>query len=290
MKKPQKPNFLEWNNNILMSSIKKIGLNVISIAILDFLFYILSGYLVVFWLQRVQAKMEAFNLPSDIVSLGYEKAQQLVGEVKAFYYLIVFSFVLSLVAVIFLASILKGIIWAKTTNTKITFKLISKFLALNMVWMGFWFALIISISLLIEPSSAVLFMAAAVALGLYFTNTLYTIFMKRQEFKSIINAIKLNISKIHMFLLPYAVLFLLLLIINILSITTKLSQVTFLVLVKMYSLVGIDVSVATSTGVAPLAEVQIILLISMFLNPLTLLLFAFFRYYASSLVNGLIKP
>lgn len=206
MKKPQKSNFLEWNNNIFVSSIKKINLNIILIVILDALFYLSSGYLIIFWLQRVQAKMAAFNLPTDVMSLGMERAQQLVSDVKSFYYLIIFSFIMLCIAIIFIASILKGIIWAKTANAKITFTLLSKFLGLNLIWMGFWFVLFLLISLFVEPASAVLFMIAAIILSLYFTNTLYTIFMKKQQFKSIIHALKLNIAKFHLFLLPYAII------------------------------------------------------------------------------------
>lgn len=209
MKKQQKSSFLEWNSNLLISSIKKISFNIIPILILDALFYLLSGYLIIFWLQRVQANITAFNMPADIMSLGPERAQQLVSEVRTFYYLIIFSFILLLIAIIFLASILKGIIWAKTTDTKISFKLISKFLGLNLIWMGFWFVAIFLISFLIAPSSAVFFMIAAIILGLYFTNTLYTIFMEEQKFKSILNSVKLNVAKIHLFLLPYFIALLL---------------------------------------------------------------------------------
>lgn len=226
--KKQKPNFLEWNSNILISSIKRIDLNVVLIIILDAIFYILSGYLIIFWLQRIQAKMAAFNLPTDIISLGPESAKQLVAEVKSFYYLIIFSFILLLIAIIFLASILKGIIWAKTTNTKITFKMLSKFLGLNLIWMSFWFVLVILISLFVEPSSVPIIMIATIILGLYFSNTLYTLFMKKQEFKSIIAAIKLNTTKIHLFLLPYAVIYLLFYIIATINNLLKFKYSTIL--------------------------------------------------------------
>ena len=208
MKKPKKSNFIEWNNDIFVYSMKKINLNIILIVILDALFYFLSGSILIFWLQRIQAKMAAFNLPTDVISLGYERAQQLVAEVKTFYYLIIFSFILILIAIIFLASIFKGVIWAKTTKTKISLRLISKFLGLNLIWMGFWFILVILISYLVEPALAPRFMIAAIILGIFFTNTLYTIFMKKNELKSIIDSIKLNIAKIHLFLLPYALIYL----------------------------------------------------------------------------------
>lgn len=210
MKHKKIQNFIEWNRDILVNSFKKINLNILLIAILDALFYFLSGYLVIFWLQRIKAKIAAFNLPPDIISLGPERARQLVSGIREFYFLIILSFMLLLIAIIFLASILKGIIWAKTANAKINFRLISKFLALNLIWMGFWFVLVILISYLVEPAFAPSFMIAAIVLGFYFTNTLYTLFMKKHELKSIIKAVRLNIMKIHLFLLPYlliAVLF-----------------------------------------------------------------------------------
>ena len=200
---------MEWNNSVFISSVKKIDLNLLLIVVLDALFYISSAYLVIFWLQRVQAKMAAFNLPSNILSLGYDRAQQLVTDVRLFYFLIIASFILLLIAIIFLASVIKGIIWAKTTHTKLSFALISRFLVLNLVWMGFWFVLAILVSLLVEPASAKTFMAAAILLGVYFTNALYAIFMGNPNFKSVNTAIRLGIAKIHLFLLPYAVVSLL---------------------------------------------------------------------------------
>ena len=211
-----------------MSSIKKIDLNIILIIILDFLFYFLSGYLIILWLQRIQAKMASFNIPTDVLALGAERAQQLVSEVKGFYYLIVFSFIVLLIAIIFLASILKGVIWAKVTGTKITFKLISKFLGLNLLWMGFWFVIVFFISFLANPVSAPISMISAIMLGIYFTNTLYTIFMKNQSLKSILGSFKLNITKFQLFLLPYIMIFLLLYVIIRLSNLLKFKYSTIL--------------------------------------------------------------
>ena len=220
--------------------------------------------------------METFNLPTDIISLGSERAQQLVSEVKTFYFLIIFSFILLLLAIIFLASIVKGIIWAKTTRTKISFALISKFLALNLIWMGFWFVLIFLISWLVDPSFAPIIMVGAIFLGVYFTNTLYTLFMNKQKigtikysvklpakkteispaydmlvatrlaaidflntlkqiqiFTSIRDTFKINILKIHLFLLPYAIVSLLFYIILKLTSLIKFKYSTILLVLVM---------------------------------------------------------
>lgn len=240
--KEKKLNFLEWNSNIFVSSIKKLDLNILLIIILDALFYLSAGYLILTWLSRIQAmsriqaKLFGFNVPQNIMSIGSERALQTVAEVQKFYYLIIISFILLLIAVIFLASIFKCIIWAKTTNTKITLKLISKFFGLNLIWMGFWFAIVILISLLIQPSQAVFFMAAVLAIAFYLTNIVYAIFMKEQKLHAIISAVKLAVTKIHLFLLPYALVSLVFFIIIRLSalINFKFSQILVGLIVLSY--------------------------------------------------------
>ena len=206
MRESNMTSFLKWNYNLFISSLKKINLSIILIMILDVLFYLFSGFLIIFWLQRIQSKIASFNLPSDIVASGYENIQQLIYEAKIFLFLIIFSLIILLIAIIFFASILKGIIWAKTTNTRISFVLISKFLALNLIWMSFWFVLIFLISFFVQANVVYTFMITVIIISFYFTNTLYSIFVKEQKFKSIISAIKLNITKIQLFLLPYAVI------------------------------------------------------------------------------------
>ena len=241
--KGRKPSFLDWNSQILLSSLRKIDMSIISIVILDILFYFFSYYIFIFWLQRIQDKMATFNLPADIAILGFERTQQLVSEARIFLYIIIFSFILVLLAIIFIASIINSVIWAKVTNTKITFVLVSKFLGLNLIWMSFWFVLIFLISWLVQPASAPLFMITAIILGFYFTNTLYTIFMEKQKLRNIIDAVKLNITKIHLFLLPYAIIFLLFYIIfrinniitfNYSSFFFGLVLVTYAALVRYY--------------------------------------------------------
>jgi len=234
--KQTKKNYLEWNNEILSSSIKNIDINIILNVVLDIIFYISSGFLVFFWFRRIQEKMQAFNLPPDITALGIEQATQLAAEAKSFYYLIIFSFILLLIAIIFLASILKGIIWAKTAKTKISFNLISKFLGLNLIWMSFWIILILLISVFVQIQLVMIFMAAVIIIALYFTNTLYTIFMKEQSFKAISKSIKLNIAKIHLFLPPYIIIFLVFFIIAKLSsyLTFKYAQVLIGIIILFY--------------------------------------------------------
>lgn len=231
----QKSNFLGWNNNVLVSSLRKINFDIFPIVFLDALFYFLSGYAVIFWVQRIQEKMASFYMPQNLLALAPEAAKQLASEVKGFYYLIIVSLLLLAAAVIFLASILKGVIWAKTTGTKITFRLISGFFMVNLAWIGFWLVLVFLIAYLAEPAYAQTLTIASIIFGLYFTNALYAIFMKEQRFKSILHAVRLCISKFRLFLLPYLAVYLLLYIMIKLSSLLKLKHsAIFLAIVLLF--------------------------------------------------------
>ena len=166
-------NFLDWNYKILVNSLKKIDFNIIIIVLLDALFYLFSIFIFNYLLKAIFLRMASINLPQGIGSLPLEKLQLIVKDSQNFFYMLILSFVLVMLAMIFLASIIKCIIWAKTTKTKITLKLISKFFILNLVWMGFWLALIVAIAFFVDQYSVALFSYIAIFLGIYFTNSLY---------------------------------------------------------------------------------------------------------------------
>ena len=196
-------NFLDWNYGVLARSLKRIDLNIILIVILDALFYLASVFIYINWFAAMKAKEASFSLPPNIQSLPLSQLQQLTKDAQSFYYFFILSFLLVVISVIFLASISKGIIWAKTTRTKITLKLISKFFMLNLAWMGFWFLAIMAIAKFVDAESVNLFSRIAIFLGIYLTGALYSLFMKEQKFRAVKDALKLSIRKIHMFILPY---------------------------------------------------------------------------------------
>ena len=277
----KKQSFLNWNYKILTLSLKKINLNILLIIILDFLFYILSGYFVIFWIARISEKISSFNLPADLTAIGLERAQQLSRETQSFYYLLVFSFIVLLIAIIFLASILKGAIWAKITNAKINLRLTSKFLGLNLIWIGFWFVLVFLISWIVEIKYAFAFMAVAVLTSVYLTNILYTLFMRNPSFSSIKSSIKLIITKLHFFLLPYILIFMGFYLIIFISGLAKLDNLSVASAQKIYGLLGFSLGNELSP------EFAVALFVGILANPLLLLFAALARYYVSTLVMEL---
>ena len=292
MQKTKKPNFLNWNYNTLISSFKKINIkDAVLILVLDALFYIFSGYIFLFWLQRINEKMESVYLPFDLATAGVEKVQQAAKDAQSFYYLLIFSIILLVIAVVFLSSIFKGIIWAKTTSTKITSKLISKFFMLNFLWLGFWFVLIFLISWIVDIKYALAFMAASVLMGFYFTNNLYPLFMINPSIKSIKSSLKLSITKIHLFLLPYALIFIGFYLALFVSSLTKLDTFSAALAQKIYGFLGFSFGAAGALGLPAVSgpELAIGLLVGILANPLLLLFAALARYYISTLAAEISK-
>ncbi|MBI4452037.1 hypothetical protein HY637_01285 [Candidatus Woesearchaeota archaeon] len=289
MQKTKKQGFLTWNYEILKTSFKNINQDILFIIILDFLFYIASGYLVILWITRITEKINSINLQPDFSPAAI---QQLSKDTQMFYYVVVFSFVMLLVAIIFLASILKGIIWAKTIKAKISLKLLSKFLGLNLVWLGFWFAVFFLISWIVEIDFALQFMAAAALAAFYLTNILYSLFMSDPGIKSVKQSIKIGIAKIHLFLLPYALIFLGLYLVMFLSSLTRLDNFSVSLAHNIYKALGLNFApsadLAWGSGQSP--ELTIALLAGLLANPLLLMFVAFARYYVSALASGLSKP
>jgi len=91
--------------------------------------------------------------------------------------------------------------------------MISRFLGLNLIWMAAWALILFLIVYLVQIQLVRLFMVIALAASIYFTGTLYSLFTKRQRLSCIFDAIRINVTKIHMLAVPYAAVFLLALLI-----------------------------------------------------------------------------
>ncbi|MEK6943587.1 MAG: hypothetical protein AABX00_05985 [Nanoarchaeota archaeon] len=207
---PKKQSYWEKNIELLKSTIKKIDKWILISIALDIAFYIIVIYSFMFWNSSVQAKQFSImsKYPPDPMMMSASQLQSINTEAKSFLILLYSSIVLLALFIIFIASIVKGIIWAKTTSTKINLHLISRFLGLNLIWMGLWAAIIILIVFGIDNSSLVAFASLSIVIALYFTNIVYSLFMKSNKLSSIAEGLKLGVSKISYFAIPNAALFL----------------------------------------------------------------------------------
>ena len=83
-----KTGFIEWNNSILINSLKHIDFNFIVIAILDAAFYLTIVFSFTAWFGFIKSKEAAINFPSDPSQFAGFLAVE-----KSFYFLLVFSLI-----------------------------------------------------------------------------------------------------------------------------------------------------------------------------------------------------
>ena len=278
--------FLKWNYHILIASFKKIDLNIIWIIILDTIFYLASGCLILLWFQRISAKIQSFSLPSDIGLVTDQASQRLADQVAGLNLSIRLSFVLLLIAIIFLAAIIKGMIWAKTKKSKLSFNLLSKFLALNLGWMGLWFLVIYMAIQLVQQQLVAFFLFAVLFLSSYLTYSLYSAFMENQSIKRSLKSLRINFKKIHYFIVPYALIIIFWLLSIFLSSLLRLDKLVFALVAKLYAVTGLDPSFFDA---GPSIEFVVLLLVSVLANPLLRLVTYFSRYYLSALASEVEK-
>ena len=81
--------------------------------------------------------------------------------------------------------------------------LISRFFILNTFWMGFWLLLLFLGVKAVKPELSVYFVLVCAVISAYLTNNVYALFIKEQNFKSVIAALRISFTKLHLFLLPY---------------------------------------------------------------------------------------
>ena len=277
--------FIKWNYDIFLASFKKIDFNIIWITILDTIFYLASGCLVLLWFQRISAKIQSFSLPSDIGLVTDQAAQRLADQVAGLNLAIRLSFILLLTAIIFLAAIVKGIIWAKTKKISLSFSLLSKFLALNLGWMGLWFLIIYIVIQMVQPQLVLIFLLFVLFLSSYMTYSLYSIFMEKKSIKGALNSLKLSFKNIHYFILPYVSIIALWWLSVFLSTLIGLDKLVFALVAKLYTAAGLDPGFFDAGSL----EFVVLLVVSLLANPLLRLVTSFSRYYISGLVSEVEK-
>lgn len=286
--KKKSEGFIRWNYSIFVDSLKKIDFHIIWIILLDMLFYLASGYLIIWWFQRISAKIQSFELPSDIDLVSEKAAEQLGNQIAELNFILRLSSVFLLLAIIFIASIIKGIIWAKTTKTRFSFNLLSKFLILNLIWMGFWSFVMYLIFKFVRPELVSVFLLIALFVASYLTYTLYAFFMQTGKIKYSLASIKINFSMINYFLLPFGLMAAMWLLLVVLISLLRLDAVIFTFVARLYGMAGLGFSGSIGTGL-PSVEFIVIVVVSLLANPFIRAATYFSRHYLSTLISELQK-
>ena len=213
-------NYFLWNIEILKKSLKSIDFNIFLEILLDLFFYSFISFLLYAIVNKINKIQNSINLPKDLASQSAEIIKQASQAANDYYITLIFSIVLFGIILIAAAGIIKGIIWVLTAKIKISFSYILKFFVMNSILMGAWFLLSLAVFFIMNPAAASNIIILLTIILVYAGINSSILFVKEQKIgiiKSIKSGLKLSINKIHLFILPYLIVFTGILIIIFLS-------------------------------------------------------------------------
>jgi len=218
----KKEGYFKKNYNLFINSFKKIDLKIFHIVFFDLLFYSLVPLIAIATYKVIENRASLTNMPADLLQVGAETAENLLSDLKVFFFLLIAMLILMVITIIIDWSIFKGLAWGLTIKRKFNFKFFLKFFILNLIWLGTYAILIFLFALTFRESALWIYLLILTLIWTYFTNIIYTLFMKNEK-KAVRKAFKLGFTKIHLFILPYLILFIILSIIFfIMNLTTAL--------------------------------------------------------------------
>lgn len=224
-------------SSVFFKSFKEIDSRLVSIIAYDVLFLLcMVGiiYLAFFLFQHSVAGLEE-TIPkltsitdhiSSAVPEVSEEVMKEINELRSFFYSIIakIAFILigAVIAVIFLVSLFKGLIWANVLKKKFDELFYKKFLFLNLLWAALWLIFSVVVALLVKRVLIVHYLIAVSVLFLYFTIILCSLFDKNKKSWGMVKqAFGLGIKKFHLFIIPYLLAYIILVILY--AITSPIS-------------------------------------------------------------------
>jgi len=220
-----------------ISSFTSFNLQQLFVILADLLFFAVS-FGVVYLLGTILSK-KALKLPDmQLAMLDTSNAQAAVGDFKQFLILFVILFIITLVFILFNWAFTRYCIWNLTIHSKLDFKKYLKFVVANLVWFLMWllpfiyavYPVFVMVKQNLSVQKPPLFVSISIIVImvciLHFTYLYFIGFIREHKIgKAYAFAFKTGITKIHKLLLPYLMMFLIIVILSIITLPlNNLSQ------------------------------------------------------------------
>jgi hypothetical protein len=220
-----------------ISSFTSFNLQQLFVILADLLFFAVS-FGVIYLIGIILSK-KALKLPDmQLAMLDTANAQAATGDFKQFLILFVVLLVITLVFILFNWAFTRYCIWNLTIHGKFVFKKFLRFVAANLLWFLMWLLPFIyaiypvfvmvkqNLSVQKPPLFVTISLLIIVICVLHFTYLYFIGFIRKQKIgKAFAYAFKTGVTKIHKLLLPYLMLFLILVIISVITLPlNNLSQ------------------------------------------------------------------
>lgn len=182
--------------------------NILLVLVLNTLFILITRGLIKLtktisksWIDKIN-KIEL----SNIISQSEAQLQATIGTLKGFTLFILFTAIIFILLLIISWSLCQGMIYNILLKKRFNLKYFEKFLLLNIIWFIPWIILIFIILFGGKIENFVTPIFILILLFLHFSFILYPLFTKNNRIKQIKQALRIGITKIHHYIIPYMVI------------------------------------------------------------------------------------
>jgi hypothetical protein len=206
--------YLKKNWNFLLQSFKqfckgKPFFESIVIGFFDFLCWLIIIAPSFVFLNKIAKRWGSIdNLPWDKILQMSESFKPFETQVKSFINLFIVGSILVIVLSFVAFCVFAFLIWSMVSQQKIKQIYMIKFFILNIIWFAAWTGASAILFILVKRELIAPLLILILLILAHFTNILYSLFPLSLKFRSMIDALKIGTKKIHLFMIPYLVIFL----------------------------------------------------------------------------------
>jgi hypothetical protein len=208
-KKSGNQNYFSRTILTFFNSFKKIRWDLLLVALYDLLLMVVVFAVGKELFLRLFSDTQNIFALKQAASLTAESILKVGIAMENFYSGIILTTAIAAMLCIFFYSIFKSLAWARVAKTKLSWKYLSRFFVMSIVWFALWTLLcVISYFILIQKAQIAVYLIVTLLL-LYLTPIMNIHFLKTQKiFTSMAKAFHTGIGNIHKLILPYALFFL----------------------------------------------------------------------------------
>ena len=217
----------EWKHFI--SSLNCFGRKYLLSALLDIVFYTIIFAIIYFYAGYMQQTLIAFQekgvfelFNKNIDALAPGEIDRAVSDTSSLYTSVIALTLTVIILILILFSLFKGLIYAILLDKRFTARFYLKFLSAALIWLIFWLLIFTFIANFIRLELRIYFNIASLMLMLYTAGILFTAYAIYEKigacFRHAFNLLK----RTHLFIFPYLLIILALIVLNLLSIMLRL--------------------------------------------------------------------
>jgi len=205
---------MNYIKDTLIKSFKDFDKRIIFIVLYDLIFYSVFFICFLIFGKFLQKKAVILStLPMEkLMELPESELNTILTQLQGFILTLVIGFLLIALIIFIAMCVFKLLIWLKTAKKEFKLAYLKKFILLNILWFLLWLIPIIIIFLFIKRELIAPLLLIIFILAVYFTNILYILFTEKRDISTIKNTFKLGFKKIYLFIIPYIIITILLLV------------------------------------------------------------------------------